>query len=233
MSNERILIVDDDKEIRDLIEAYMLNEQYNVLKADNGQTALDIIDKEKIDLVILDIMMPLISGIDVCRQIRAKKNLPVILLTAKSTDIDKILGLNTGADDYMVKPFNPLELVARVRAQLRRYLYLNENVQIKKEKAVISINGLEINVETHIVTLYGNTINLTKTEYDIVLLMAQHPNRVFSLEEIFEIVWKEKYFDGNNTVMVHIARIRYKLGDNSKEPSIIKTIWGVGYKIES
>ncbi len=133
----------------------------------------------------------------------------------------------------MVKPFNPLELVARVRAQLRRYLYLNENVQIKKEKAVISINGLEINVETHIVTLYGNTINLTKTEYDIVLLMAQHPNRVFSLEEIFEIVWKEKYFDGNNTVMVHIARIRYKLGDNSKEPSIIKTIWGVGYKIES
>ncbi|WBW96692.1 response regulator transcription factor [Oceanirhabdus sp. W0125-5] len=232
MNKETILIVDDEKDIVDMIQVYLRNDGYNVIKAYDGQQALDVLDSNNVQLVILDIMMPKIHGIEVCRRIREKKNIPIIILSAKSADMDKIMGLSTGADDYMVKPFNPLELTARVKAQLRRYIYLN-NKENEEAEDVIKINGLNIYDKARNVTLYGKTIKLTKTEYEILLLMARNLNRVFSLEEIFQRVWKEKYFEGNNTVMVHIARLREKIEDNPKSPKIIKNVWGVGYKIEN
>lgn len=231
MSNERILIVDDDKEIRDLIEFYLKNEGYNVLKAHNGKEALNSLENNNIQLIILDIMMPELDGMEVCRRVRMTKNIPIIILSAKSTELDKVIGLSTGADDYVTKPFSAIELIARVKAQLRRYVYLNNNDKESPVENIININGLLIDKETLKVRVYGKEINLTKTEYQIVLLMAENPNRVFPLEEIFERVWKEKYFQGNNTVMVHVARIREKIEENPRDPKIIKTVWGVGYKI--
>lgn len=211
----------------------MKNEGYSVLKAYNGNDALQLVGNNDIHLIILDIMMPGIDGMEVCRRVRMTKNIPIIILSAKSLEIDKVIGLSTGADDYIVKPFSTMELIARVKAQLRRYIYLNDNTKEKSEDCLININGLQINKETRSVKVYEKGINLTKTEYEIVLLMAENPNRVFPLEEIFQRVWKEKYFQGNNTVMVHIARIREKIEENPREPKIIKTVWGVGYKIES
>lgn len=225
-----ILVLDDEKEIADLIEVYLKNENYNVFKYYTSEEAIKCIDENKIDLAILDVMVKNISGFEICRYIREHKyKFPVIMLTAKIEDRDKITGLTLGADDYITKPFNPLELIARVKSALRRYTLYNDN---KKEENIIEIRGLIINVEEHKCLLYDKVVDLTPTEFDIVLYLAQHKGKVVSSEELFENVWKEKYYDSNNTVMVHIRRIREKLHENTKKPKFIKTIWGVGYEIE-
>lgn len=231
MKQQSILIVDDDADIVQFIEVQLKQEGFKVLRAYNGEEALCILDTNDIQLVILDIMMPGMDGIEVCRKTREKYNIPVIFLSAKSSDIDKVIGLSTGADDYIVKPFSMIELVARVKAQLRRYTYFNQVPSQLHEKK-IQIKGLEIDKLSRKVTIYGKLINLTKTEYDILHLMAKHRNRVFTLEEIFESVWGETSYESNNTVMVHIARLRNKIEENPKESKIIQNVWGVGYKIE-
>ncbi|MDP4093083.1 MAG: response regulator transcription factor [Bacillota bacterium] len=232
MDKYNILVIDDEKEIVDLIRIYLQNEGYNVFVGFNGIEGMEIFEKQKIDLLILDIMMPGTDGLQVCRKIRESSNIPIIIISAKSQDIDKILGLGTGADDYVTKPFNPMELIARVKSQLRRFYYFNTQPQSNNDKYIIEISGLTINKISHTVSLLGNAIDLTPTEYEILLLLAGNPGRVFSAEEIFLSVWKEKYYDSNNTVMVHIWRLREKIEANPKEPEIIKTVWGVGYKIE-
>ncbi len=227
-----ILIIDDTVEIIELIEIYLQNEGYRVYKALNGPEGLKILETEKLHLVILDIMLPGLDGMEVCRRIRQKLNIPIIMLSAKSQDMDKILGLGMGADDYMVKPFNPMELIARIKSQLRRYIYFNTQVDRHTDDSVIEIKGLVLNRKNHSVTVYGSEVNLTPTEYEILLLLASNPGTVFSAEQIFERVWKEKYFESNNTVMVHMWRLREKIEENPKEPKLIETVWGVGYKIE-
>jgi len=231
MPKEKILIVDDEKEIAELIEIHLLNEGYLVTKAGSGEEALQYLSEEDIQLVILDIMMPGIDGLEVCRRIRRDKNIPILMLSAKSQDMDKILGLSTGADDYLTKPFNVLELLARVKSQLRRYLYLNPQNQ-KKSDDVIEIRGLVIDKKSHRVAVYDREVNLTPTEFEILSLLAGNRGRVFSAEEIFEKVWQENYFESNNTVMVHIRKIREKMEDDPGNPLFIKTVWGVGYKFE-
>jgi len=224
-----ILVLDDEKEIADLVEVYLKNENYKIYKFYNSKEAIKCIDKEKIDLAILDIMIGEINGFEICKMIREKNlNFPIIMLTAKIEDKDKITGLTLGADDYITKPFSPLELVARVKAALRRYTKYNE----KTEEENIYIEGLEINKETHKCLLYDNEIELTPLEFDILLYLANNRGHVVSSEELFEKVWKEKYLDSNNTVMVHIRRIREKLKEDTRNPKFIKTVWGVGYKIE-
>lgn len=232
MKQQSILVVDDDKDIVQMIEVYLQQEGYKVVKAYNGEQALQLFLEHDIELVILDIMMPIMDGIEVCRRIRENYNIPVMFLSAKSTDVDKVIGLSTGADDYMGKPFSVIELIARVKAQLRRYKYLNQTpVQMIEKK--IRIRELEIDEASRKVLLYGEHINLTKTEYEILHLMAAHPNRVFTLEEIYESVWREAAYESNNTVMVHLARLRGKIEANLKESKFIQNVWGVGYKIES
>lgn len=226
---KHILVVDDEKEITDLIEIYLSAENFEVSKRYDASTIEQ--DIEGVDLVILDIMMPQINGLTACQMIRRKANIPIIMLSAKSADADKIIGLNIGADDYMIKPFNPLELVARVKSQLRRYTTLNPS-GVENED-LIQIRDLSINQKKHVVTLQGKPISLTPTEFDILVLLCSHPNIVFSMEEIFEQVWKEKYFDSNNTVMVHIRKIREKIEVNPRNPQYIKTVWGVGYKVDN
>lgn len=232
MEKLNILVVDDEKEIADLIGIYLINEGYQVFKAYHAEEALSLLEQQTVHLIILDIMMPGMDGLEACRKIRKNKNVPILMLSAKSEDMDKIMGLSTGADDYMTKPFNPLELLARVKSQLRRYLYLNPQGMSRQENNIISIDGLEINSGSHTVSLYGNEISLTPTEFDILMLLAENRGRVFSAEEIFEKVWKEKYFESNNTVMVHIRKIREKIEDDPRKPKYVKTVWGVGYKIE-
>ena len=234
MPKEKILIVEDEKELADLIEIYLVNGGYEVYKAYSGEEGLKILNEQSIQLVILDIMMPGIDGLEVCRIIRKDKNIPILMLSAKSEDMDKILGLSTGADDYLTKPFNPLELLARVKSQLRRYLYLNPDYEQNTSdcKDIITVNGLIINKTKHTVTVYDREVNLTPTEFHILLLLASHRSRVFSAEEIFERIWDEPCFESKNTVMVHIRNIREKIEDNPRKPSFIKTVWGVGYKIE-
>ncbi|MBE6052218.1 MAG: response regulator transcription factor [Clostridium sp.] len=228
-----ILIVDDEEEIMELMEVYLVNEGYNVIKRNTGLDIIDVIKEKNIKLVILDRMMPDIDGIQVCMNIRKCYNIPIIMVSAKSQDIDKIYGLSTGADDYITKPFNPMEFVARVKSQVRRYLYLSgEKVTTESENDVIDIKGVQINQSNHVVKVLGKVIKLTPKEYEILLLLARNKGRVFSSEEIFRQVWQEKYFDNNNTVMVHMWRIREKLEQNPKDPKIIETVWGVGYKIE-
>ena len=226
-----VLVVDDEKEIADLVEVYLKNENYNVYKCYTSEKAIKYIDSIKIDVAILDIMIQGKNGFEICKYIREKGlKFPVIMLTAKIEDNDKIKGLTLGADDYITKPFNPLELVARVKSALRRYtIYNNE----KEAKNIIEINGLIIDKEKHKCLLYDKEIDLTPMEFDILLYLATNRGRVISSEELFENVWKEKYFDSNNTVMVHIRRIREKLNENTKNPKFIKTVWGVGYKIEN
>ena len=232
MPKEKILIIEDEKEIADLIEIYLVNEGYEVFKANSGEDGLETLSEHPIQLVLLDIMMPGIDGLEVCRRIRKNKNIPILMLSAKSEDMDKILGLSTGADDYLTKPFNPLELLARVKSQLRRYLYLNpQNTLIHKEDN-IAVNELVINKTEHTVTVYDHEVNLTPTEFQILLLLASNRSRVFSADEIFERIWEERCFESKNTVMVHIRNIREKIEDNPRKPSFIKTVWGVGYKIE-
>lgn len=233
MEKETILIVDDEKEIRDLIDIYLKNEGYKTLKAENGIAALELLRKNNIDLILLDIMMPKMDGIETCMKIREEKNTPIIMLSAKSEDIDKIMGLTTGADDYITKPFNPLELVARVKSQLRRYLKLNEFKKPDSKNGFIEVDDLIINVNTHEVKIGSKDIKLTPREFDILKLLAENRGIVFSIEKIYETVWKESFMESENTVMVHIRKIREKIEQNPRKPIYIKTVWGVGYKIEN
>ncbi|WP_042454243.1 response regulator transcription factor [Neobacillus dielmonensis] len=223
-----ILIVEDDKEIGQLISIYLQNEGFKTSRAYDGEEALRVFNEEKIDLVILDWMMPKMDGMEVCRKIREKNHVPILMVSAKSEDLDKIMGLMSGADDYLTKPFNPLELVARVKTLMRRaYLYQDEHVQ----NEVIKLDTLEVNKSSHTVLVSGRPISLTSKEFDILYLMASNLGRVFSSEELFEQVWKEGYFSSNNTVMVHISNLREKV-EKELGYKLIKTIWGVGYKIE-
>ena len=232
MQETKILVVDDEKEIADLIEIYLVSDGYKVYKAYNAADGLDILAKEDIKLVLLDIMMPGMDGLAMCRKIRETSNIPIIILSAKSTDLDKILGLGTGADDYVTKPFNPLELTARVKSQLRRFTQLNPGSDKGKPETEIQIRGLVINKENHKVVVYGEEVKLTPIEFDILDLLASNPGRVFSTDEIFERVWNEKVYEANNTVMVHIRRLRGKMKEDTRTEKIITTVWGVGYKIE-
>lgn len=232
MEKTKILVVDDEKEIVNLIKIHLTNEGYEVITATNGINGLKILDNHHIHLVILDIMMPDINGLEVCRNIRQRLNIPILMLSAKSEDMDKIMGLSTGADDYMTKPFNPLELVARVKSQLRRYIYLNPNKPSNLYENIINIDELTINYDNHTVCLYDKEIDLTPKEFEILFLLAGNRGKVFRTEEIFEKVWKERFFDSSNTVMVHIRKIREKIEMNSRKPRFIKTVWGVGYKFE-
>ena len=226
-----ILVVDDDKEIVKAIEIYLKREGYNVIKAYDGLEAVKKVNENLVHLVILDIMMPNKDGLSALKEIRKEKSIPIILLSAKSEDYDKIAGLDIGADDYITKPFNPLELVARVKSQFRRYTLYND-AENKNNNDIIEINGLTIEKQEHKCLLYDKEIDLTPLEFEILLYLANNRGKVINSEELFEKVWKEKYFDSNNTVMVHIRRIREKLGENTKKPKFIKTVWGVGYKIE-
>lgn len=237
MDKERILIVDDEKEIRDLIEIYLKGEGYKTIKAENGEEALEILKTEEVDLIVLDIMMPKLNGIEACLKIREEREMPIIMLSAKSEDLDKILGLNTGADDYLTKPFNPLELVARIKSQLRRYKRFNpkNEVQVTIEKElhnIIEIDDLVINLETHEAWKDEELIKLTPTEFDILVVLAQNRGKVFSIENIYNSVWKQEFMKSDNTVMVHIRKVREKIEDDPRKPKFIKTVWGVGYKIE-
>ena len=226
-----ILIVDDEKEIADLVEVIMKNEGFETLKFyDSLMAQKEIETNSNIDLAILDVMMSGLDGFSLCTKIREKYTYPIIMLTARVEDIDKITGLAIGADDYMTKPFNPLELVARVKAQLRRYKYYSSVKLLDKE--VFEHNGMCINRTGHTVTLFHESISLTPTEFEILWLLCENVGNVVSSEKIFETVWKEDYLDSNNTVMVHIRRIREKLKEPPRNPKIIKTVWGVGYKIE-
>lgn len=228
-----ILVVDDEKEIADLVEIYLVSDGYKVYKANNAEEGLEILERNAVQLVLLDIMMPGMDGLEMCKKIREHNNIPIIMLSAKSTDLDKILGLGTGADDYVTKPFNPLELTARVKSHLRRYTQLNPNSAVNEAaKNEIAIRGLTINKDNHKVTVYEEEIRLTPIEFDILYLLASNPGRVFSTDEIFEKVWNEKVYEANNTVMVHIRRLRGKMKEDTRQNKIITTVWGVGYKIE-
>lgn len=225
----RILIVDDEKEIANLIELYLNNEGYETVKCNDGKAALKIIEKDEFDLAILDIMLPGVNGFELCEKIRKSHKYPVIMLTAKTSFTDRISGLSLGADDYVTKPFNPLELVARVNAQTRRYHQYNS---VEDSEDIIEISGLEINKAERSCRLYSEEIPLTRTEFKILWYLCENAGRVITTESLFEQVWGEEYLDSNNTVMVHIRRIREKLHEKPKNPKFIKTVWGVGYKIE-
>lgn len=232
MQQTNILVVDDDKEIAELVEIHLVSDGYQVLKAYNAKEGLELLDREDIQLIILDIMMPGMDGLSMCKTIREKSTIPIIMLSAKSADLDKIIGLGTGADDYVSKPFNPLELTARVKSQLRRYTKFNPSSHDEKQDKEIVMNHLIINKEDHRVVSYDREVKLTPIEFDILYLLATNPGRVFSTDEIFERVWNEKMYEANNTVMVHIRRLREKIEMDSRNAQIIKTVWGVGYKIE-
>ena len=230
--NEKILVVDDEKEIADLLALYLENDGYCVQTFDNGADALKSIAENAPDLAILDVMLPDTDGFSVCRKIREKHFFPVIMLTAKVADDDKIMGLTIGADDYITKPFNPLEVVARVKTQLRRAQRYNASPLREAEKNEFDIRGLLINRDSHKCVLFGKEISLTPTEFSLLWYLCEHQGKVVTSEELFEAVWKEKFLDNNNTVMAHIGRLREKMGEPARNPKFIKTIWGVGYEIE-
>ncbi|MCL6602147.1 MAG: response regulator transcription factor [Paenibacillus sp.] len=227
MKRITILIADDEAEIADLVALHLQKEGYDIVKAADGRAAIHAIQSQSIDLAILDIMMPELDGYEVTRQIREQYHLPIIFLSAKISDLDKITGLVMGADDYMTKPFNPMELVARVNSQLRRSLRFNQPAAANK--TVLEASGLTISLDQHTVTLYGEPVELTPKEFDILYLLASHPKQVFSAESIFQQVWGEAYYESGNTVMVHIRTLRKKLGEDNNKDKFIKTIWGVGY----
>lgn len=232
---ERILIVDDETEIADLIEVYLKNDGYTVYKFYNGLDALNCIEHTELDLAILDVMLPDIDGFRICQKIREKYFYPIIMLTAKVEDADKIMGLTIGADDYITKPFNPLEVVARVKTQLRRFVRYNHASSEEEANAPVSeydINGLIINKDTHKCTLYGTEVCLTPIEFSVLWYLCENRGKVISSEELFEQVWGEKFLDNNNTIMAHIGRLREKLKEPARKPKFIKTVWGVGYTIE-
>ena len=226
-----ILVVDDDKEIVNAIEIYLKREGYNIIKAYNGNEALKKLEENEIHLIILDIMMPEKDGMETLQEIRKNKTIPVILLSAKSEDYDKISGLDTGADDYITKPFNPLELIARVKSNVRRYVEFG-NISKKKNKKVLKTGDLEIDDDTKKVTVDGKDIKLTATEYNILKFLLQNKGKVFSISQIYENVWNEESYGAENIIAVHIRHIREKIEINPKEPKYLKVIWGIGYKIE-
>lgn len=227
----KILVCDDDKEIVEAIEIYLTQDGHQVLEAYDGIEAVEILKKESVDLLIMDIMMPRMDGIRATLKIREEHNIPIIILSAKSEDADKILGLNIGADDYITKPFNPLELVARVKSHLRRYMQLGSTT-IKESEAVYTVDGLAINDDLKEVTVDGEPVKLTPIEYNILLLLVKHQGKVFSIDQIYENIWNENAVGVDNTVAVHIRHIREKIEINPKEPRYLKVVWGVGYKIE-
>ncbi|MGY6211669.1 response regulator transcription factor [Cytobacillus firmus] len=229
MDNYNVLVVDDEKEIRDAIEIYLKNEGITVLKAKDGIEALEILNENQVHLIILDVMMPRLDGISATYKIREKKNIPIIILSAKTEDTDKILGLQVGADDYVTKPFNPMELVARVKSQLRRYVTFGTFERVKK---VIDLNGLMLDKEAKAVTVNGEPVKLTPIEYKIVELLMTNAGRVFSIDEIYERVWNEPCYNAENTVAVHIRKIREKIEIDPKNPRYLKVVWGIGYKME-
>ena len=232
MPQINVLVVDDEKEIAELVEIYLVSDGYKVFKAYNADEALLIMKQEEIHLVLLVVMMPGMNGLELCRKIRESSNIPIIMLSAKSADLDKIVGLTGGADDYVTKPFNPLELTARVKSQLRRYTQLNPNSTNEFAGSEINIRNMTINRDNHKVVIEGEDVRLTPIEFEILYLLASHPGKVFSTDEIFEKVWNEKVYEANNTVMVHIRRLRGKMKEDQRENKIITTVWGVGYKIE-
>ena len=228
-----IYIVEDDKNIQEIESFALKNSGYEVRGFEYAKDFYAALDEQIPDLVLLDIMMPKMDGLEMCRKIREKHNVPIIMVSAKTQELDKIVGLTTGADDYVTKPFNPLELMARVKSQLRRYRDLNPaNEKKGAEDSTIRLNHVTIIKETHQVFVDGESIKLTPIEFDILYLLASHPGRVFSTDEIFEKVWNEKVYEANNTVMVHIRRLRGKMKDDTRTDKIITTVWGVGYKIE-
>lgn len=226
---EKILVLDDEKEIADLVTLYLQKEDYQVYPFYDSISAINFLKNNKVDLAILDVMLPDINGFEICRMIREKDTYPVIMLTAKIEDQDKIEGLSLGADDYITKPFNPLEVSARVKAQLRRYTKYNTK---RQNTNVIDFRGLIIDNDSHRCTLYDEELALTPIEFNILWYLCLHRGRVVSFQELFEAVWKEKYFDSNNTVMVHIRRLREKMKEPPRHPKFIQSVWGIGYKIE-
>ncbi len=228
MKRISILIADDEDEIADLIAIHLEKEGYRCFKVHDGQEAIQVIETQSIDLLILDIMMPKLDGYEVTRQIREKYNMPIIFLSAKTSDFDKVHGLVIGADDYITKPFTPIELVARVNAQLRRFMKLNQP-KIEDHKAILEFGEIVISPDQRTVLLYGETVELTPKEFDILYLLASHRKKVYSVENIFQQVWGDAYFEGGNTVMVHIRTLRKKLGEDKRKNKLIKTVWGVGY----
>lgn len=226
-----ILVCDDDKEIVDAIDIYLSQEGYHILKAYDGLQAIEIMKKEEVHLILLDIMMPNLDGIRATRKIRETSSVPIIMLSAKSEDVDKILGLNISADDYITKPFNPLELIARVKSQLRRYTQLG-NLATEEKEAVYVCGGLVVNDDLKTVTVDGEPVKLTPIEYNILVLLIKNQGKVFSIEQIYENIWNEEAIGADNTVAVHIRHIREKIEINPREPRYLKVVWGIGYKIE-
>ena len=227
----KILVCDDDKEIVEAIEIYLLQEGHEVLKAYDGEEALRLLKSDHADLLIIDVMMPKLDGIRATLKIREANNMPIIILSAKSEDADKILGLNVGAYDYLTKPFNPLELIARVKSQLRRYIQLGSMVSVDK-KNVYSTGGLLIDDDLKEVTVDGEPVRLTPIEYNILLLLVKNQGKVFSIDQIYESIWNEDAIGADNTVAVHIRHIREKIEINPKDPRYLKVVWGIGYKVE-
>ncbi|WP_285398720.1 response regulator transcription factor [Lysinibacillus sp. fls2-241-R2A-57] len=230
MSKETILIVDDEKEIRNLIAIYLKNEGFDVLEACDGEEGLNLLKKHKVHLIVLDIMMPNVDGIEMCMKVREEAEMPIIMLSAKTQDMDKIVGLTLGADDYVTKPFNPLELIARIKSQLRRYINMNRLDTMNENE--IEIGDIRINTATHEVIVNNEKVKLTPREFSVLELLARNQGMVMSAEQIYERVWKEEAIQSENTVMVHIRKIRERIETNPRNPQYIKTVWGVGYKIE-
>lgn len=228
MATETVLLVDDEKEILQLLSIYFGNEGYRLLTANDGEQALEIVERENVDLVVLDVMMPVMDGIQACIKIRESHNMPVIMLSAKGQDMDKITGLSIGADDYVAKPFNPLEVLARAKSQLRRYNRLG--AKKTKSEHEIAADELTIDTNSHTVTLAGEPVHLTPREFAILELLARHPGQVLSTEQIYAKVWNEPFMESANTVMVHVRKIREKIERDAKNPRYIQTVWGVGYK---
>ena len=228
-----ILVCDDDKEIVDAIEIYLVQEGFHVLKAYDGEQALEILKEEEVHLLILDLMMPKLDGIHAMMKIREDSSIPIIVLSAKTQDTDKILGLNLGADDYVAKPFNPLELIARVKSQIRRYTNFGSAGEAQNPEKVYSTGGLVINDDRKEVTVDGEPVKLTRIEYNILLFLVQNKGKVFSIDQIYEQIWQEEAFGADNTVTVHIRHIREKIEIDPKNPKYLKVIWGIGYKVEN
>lgn len=231
-TKEMIMIVDDEKEIADLIELYLNNDGYQVSKFYNGKDAVAFLEETEPDLALLDVMLPDMNGFQILKKIRENHFYPVIMLTAKVEDQDKIMGLTIGADDYITKPFNPLEVVARVKTQLRRYKRYNAPETEDAEPEEFDIRGLQINKTSHKCLLFGKELALTPIEFELLWYLCKNQGKTVSSEELFEAVWKENYFNSNNTVMAHVGRLRKKLNEPVKKPRFIKTVWGVGYTIE-
>ncbi|MBY9077319.1 response regulator transcription factor [Paenibacillus sp. HN-1] len=232
MERDTILLVDDEKEIVELLEIYFRNEGYRLLKAFDGREALDLLRREKVDLIILDVMMPRMDGLEACMKIREERRMPIIMLSAKGGDLDKIGGLSIGADDYVAKPFNPLEVLARVKSQLRRYHVLGGELREKVAEGELVCDDLIVSPVNHEVTVQGRPVKLTPREFAIVELLARHPGQVFNVEQIYTRVWGEPPMDNGNTVMVHIRNIREKIEVDSRKPRYLHTVWGIGYKLD-